>query len=390
MCIVCLFSAPSVTDAIPPTTVPPTTVINTVTTAPATTTVTTVAPITTIATVTTTTPSAVSTVTFTTARSGLFTSSTTWVGGIVPTGSCSITISANFVIIFTGATLDIDLQTLIIEGTFIIQSTGGVGFTFTSAVNIIIRDGATLTDQSDNNQIYCLAGSMFTFSAGASFTGNNTKVSVYKSIPAPGSLGAYFTLGSNVSGPFTLGILLDGSIETFTRVTFIARQNGSFTFSSTWLGGVVPTAAACASDGCGLLIAPGVSLSTESLNGELNINFSVVTVRAGATFRLGAVGLTTGFRFRFRVLFVCYGILQDATESAGGIFLTSGSNFNLFGGGSFSSSVSTFLFIYNVETGVTIGTGLTLSASLTGPYFVSVSVTGETSVSTSSKESFSS
>jgi hypothetical protein len=304
----------------------------------------------------------------------------------VPTGSCSINISANFVIIFIGATLDIDLQTLIIEGTFIIQSTGGVGFTFTSAVNIIIRAGATLDDETDNHQIYCLAGSVFTFYAGASFTGNSTKVSIYKSIPASGSLGANFTLGSNVSGPFTLGILLDGSIETLTRVTFIARQNGSFVVSSTWLGGVVPTATACASDGCGLLIAPGVSLSTESLNGELNINFTVVMVRAGATFKLGAVGLTTGFRFRFRVLFVCYGILQDATESAGGIFLTSGSNFNLFGGGSFSSRVSTFLFVYNVETGVTIGTGLALNMSISGPYFVSVSNTGEITVNTSSKD----
>jgi hypothetical protein len=304
----------------------------------------------------------------------------------VPSGRCSITIAASVVVTFTGATLEIDLQTLTIDGTFTIVSTGKVGFTFTSAVNVIVRKGASLKDLTDNNQINCLAGSAFTFNAGGSFTGSSTKVFVYKSAPASGSLGASFTFGSSLSGPFTFGILLDGSIQTFGRVTFIARQTGSFSVDSTWLGGVAPTSDTCSSEDCGLFVAPGASLSTETLGGSLSIKFSVITITLSATLQLGAAGLSAGFRFRSRVLIMCSGTLQDVTGGAGGIFLTSGSNLNLLAGAKFISEVATFLRIFNLDTDAIIGSGLALSTSVSGPYFASVSSTGEISISTSSKE----
>ena len=299
----------------------------------------------------------------------------------MPSGRCSIIISAGFIITFTGATLDIDLQTLTIDGTFILISTGSVGFAFTSAVNIIIRKGAFLRDQTDNNQIYCLAGTVFTFYTGATFIGSSTRVSIYRFIPVLGSLGASFTFGSSLSGPFTFGVLLDGTIQTFTRVTFITRQSGSFSLDSTWLGGLGPTADICASDECGLYIASGTSLSTETLGGVLIINFSVISVSACATFQLGVPGLLTGFRFRFQVLFLCYGTLQDVTGTAGGIFLTVSSNFNFFADASFFESGNDMVVSSTIRaTGATIGTGLRLNRTFNGPYFVSVSITGATLV----------
>ena len=238
--------------------------------------------------------------------------------------------------------------------------------------------------ETDNNQIYCLAGTVFTFYTGATFIGSSTRVSIYRFLfPFRAASGLASLFGSSLSGPFTFGVLLDGTIQTFARVTFITRQSGSFSLDNTWLGGLVPTADICSSDECGLYIASGTSLSTETLGGVLIINFSVISVSAGATFQLGLAGLLTGFRFRFQVLFLCYGTLQDVTGTAGGIFLTVGSNFNFFVGASFSSLVTTSLFIYNSTTGATIGTGLRLNRTFSGPYFVSVSNTGTTSISTS-------
>ena len=340
---------------------------------------------------TTTTTTAITTTTtakptvFQAVQSGSFSDSATWLGGIVPSGRCSITISASVVVTFTGATLDIDLQTLSIDGTFTIVSTGNVGFTFTSAVKVVVSKGASLKDQTDNHQIYCLAGSAFTFKAGGSFTGSSTKVSVYKSVPASGSLGASFSFGSSLSGPFTFGVLLDGSIKTFGRVAFIADQTGSFSDDSTWLGGAAPTSDVCSSEDCELFTAPGVSLSTEKLGGSLSIKFSVITISASATLKLGALGLSAGFRFRSRVLISCFGTLQDVTGSAGGIFLTAGSNLNIESGGKFTNDVPTFLYVFNPDTDATIGSGLALSVSVSGPYFASVSLAGDISISTSSK-----
>jgi len=80
--------------------------------------------------------------------------------------------------------------------------------------------------------------------------------------------------------------------------------SGSFTDRATWLGGIVPTADLCSEvGGCGLYIAPQCVLSTESLNGELNIYFFQITVAFGATFQLGSSSVATNFQFFYSFSF---------------------------------------------------------------------------------------
>jgi hypothetical protein len=304
----------------------------------------------------------------------------------VPFGTCSIVIPANIIITFTGETFAINIQTLTIAGTFSIVSSASSGFTFNSVINIIVQNGATFRDQTSGHQFYFRTGSLCTFYPGASFIGTNTQVFTYTSLPATGSLGASYTFGSSISGPFTFGILLDGSIQTFAKVTFIAAVSGSFTATTTWLGGLVPTADLCVlAGGCGLSISSGCTLSTASLNDELNINFNLITIAAGGICQLGTAGVNTGFRFRFLLALNCYGQLIDVSGGNGGIYFPFGSGFNLYIGGSFTAQVSTFLYAYNTVTGQTSGTPVSLSISLNTSFFVTISLSGAISVSTNGK-----
>ncbi|CAF3938350.1 unnamed protein product, partial [Rotaria sp. Silwood1] len=65
-----------------------------------------------------------------------------------------------------------------------------------------------------------------------------------------GVAGASFTLTS-ATGPFTCGMLPDGSIETYDSVTAIAINSGDCTAAGTFLGGFAPSADIC-SGGCGV------------------------------------------------------------------------------------------------------------------------------------------
>ena len=320
-------------------------------------------------------------------ESGAFSATASWKGGVVPRGDCSVVIPTGITITFTGTLLNVNIRTLTISGTFTVVTTETIGFGFAFAVNLLVRSGGTLRDQTNNNRIYTRADSVITFLSGASFTGNNTQVFIFTGTAPGEGVGASVTFGSSISGPYTFGALVDGSVQTFRSVMCLARRSGSFTTGSTWLGGVAPTTDFCGSaGGCDLYVPTGFTLSTESLNGVLNIRFNVLIITSGATLQLGAAGLTAGFRFSFTVTLNNYGILQDVTGSSGGIFLVTGSNFNFFAGGSFSSAVATALRIYDSTTGATTGTSLTLSASFSGPLFVSVSSTGQISTSTTSKE----
>ena len=87
-----------------------------------------------------------------------------------------------------------------------------------------------------------------------------------------------------------------------------------------------------------------------------------------------------------RVTLNGYGTIEDVTGGTGGIFIPLKSNFNFFAGGRFSSTVATFLRVFDTTTGSTIGAGFRLSASLTGPLFVGVSSSGDITTSTTSKK----
>jgi len=272
---------------------------------------------------------------------------------------------------------------LTIAGSFVIVSTVSVGFTFQFSINIIVQAGGTLQDQTNTHQFYFLAGSLCTFYSGASFIGSGTEFFQYTSLPANGTLGASYTIGSSISSAFTFGILLDGTIQTFSQVTFIVEITGDFTETNTWLGRIVPTDSVCSSvGGCGLYISSGSVLSTISLNGQLDINFNFITVVTGARFELGSVGVSGSFRFRHSCRFDIHGTVKYVPANSIGIYLTIGSSFNFYAGATFTTSFTITINIYNPATNNTIGSGISISTSFTGPYFASISETGVVVTST--------
>lgn len=91
---------------------------------------------------------------------------------------------------------------------------------------------------------------------------------------------------------------------------------------------------------CGLYIPSGCVLSTTNLNGQLNINFNLITIASGASFHLGALGLSGGFRFGFPFGFNVYGMLRYMPADNIGFFLPGGSEFNFYSGATFFSVLS--------------------------------------------------
>ena len=227
---------------------------------------------------------------------------------------------------------------------------------------------------------------MLTFLPGASFTGRSTQLVTFTGATGGEGVGASLSLGSSVSGPFTAGISVDGTARRFNSVMCLARRSGGFKTPSTWLGGAAPTKEFCGdAGGCDLFLAGGFTLSTESLSGELDIQFNVINIAAGGTFQLGTASSSAGFRFKFKATLNVYGVLADVTGGTGGILVPFGSNFNLFASAQFTSSVPTQLRVVDPTTGSPVGDSLSLSASVSIPLFVAVSTTGAVATSTASK-----
>ena len=244
-------------------------------------------------------------------QSGSFIDSTTWSGGIIPFGNCSITIPANIIVTFTGTVVNVNIRVFTIAGTFTVVSTGSVGFAFAFSINIMIRSGGTFQDQTNNNQLCFQSDSVLTILPGASFVGASTRVFTCSSSPPTVGVGASVTVGSSISGPYTLGILLDGTIQNFASIMCLARRTGSFTQGSSWLGLTAPTVDFCASvGGCDLYIPSGVTLDIESLNGVLNIQFNVITVTTGESFSWAQPVLRVDFR-SFISLFLLFMVNWD-------------------------------------------------------------------------------
>ncbi|CAF4302230.1 unnamed protein product, partial [Adineta steineri] len=189
-----------------------------------------------------------------------------------------------------------------------------------------------------------------------------------------GVAGASFTLTS-ATGPFTCGMLPDGSIETYDSVTAIAINSGDFTAAGTFLGGFAPSADIC-SGGCGIEVISGVTLSTAGLNGALNFDITSITVATGATFQLGTPGASTGFKFSSAVTLSISGHMSFV-GSGGYIRLPPGSDFNITAGGAFSSAMSVSIEIFDLLTGLAIGPLQTLGTLISGGTFtLSVSASG--------------
>lgn len=336
--------------------------------------------------ITTTTDTNVPELVYVAVQSGAFEEATTWDLGQSPIGDCSIVIPAGITVTINSEILNVNVRTFTLNGTFIIATTSTTGFAFGFAINIVIFASGSFRDQSTVNRIYVRPDTVFTFFLGASFTGVNTRVSVYTGISIAEGVGASFSFGSSIRGAFTFGVLVDGTIQTFRSVMCLTRRSGQFTDGPTWLGGIAPTIDFCASaGGCDLFIPSGFSLSTETLNGVLLIRFNVFIISVGSTFQLGTEQSTSGFRFSFRLILEIYGTLEDVTGGTGGILLPIGSNFNFYDGARFVSIVATFLRIYNPATGEFVGEPFVLSVTFIGPFFIIISITGEITTSTTSK-----
>ncbi|CAF3562352.1 unnamed protein product, partial [Rotaria socialis] len=233
-------------------------------------------------------------ITFLANGSGDLTDATVWSGGVAPSGTFSISIPAGITITISGATLSLKMGRCDVSGTLALGS-GSDTFTFTSPPTIIVRRGGILLDQTTKKVIRFPFNSIIAILSGGGFGAIGTVLQIFQG----GVVRASFTVTS-ASGPFTCGMLADGSIQTYNSVTAIAVMSGDFTAAGTFLGGFAPSADIC-SGGCGIQVIGGVTLSTAGLHGVLNFEITSITVAIGATFQLGTPGATTGFKFQFSI-----------------------------------------------------------------------------------------
>ena len=255
-------------------------------------------------------------VTYIASQSGDFLTTTTWLGGIIPTfdvcflvGNCGMYIASGCALSTASLNNQLTINFNVItvaSGATIQLGTSGIsgGFTFNFAVAITIQSGGSCQDQTSSHQIYFPINSVSTFYSGAIFVGVNTVIQTYTSLPATGSLGVSYTIGSSISGALTIGVISTTSIVTFPKVTFIATVSGSIISGSTYLGGTAPTADLCASivGRCGLYVAPACSLNTIGISNQLNININVITVSNGGTFVIGTTDVSGGFTFNLELV----------------------------------------------------------------------------------------
>jgi hypothetical protein len=324
--------------------------------------------------------------TFIAIQSGDFYDPATWLDGVVPFARCSIVISAGITVTIARAALTFPLKKFDIYGVLRCGD-GHTSFQFNYATHIFVHSGGVVEDLTSTKHFLLPGNSHITSYSSGSFGSVGTVIQTYFSA----SLGNSITINSP-SGSFTCGILLSGSVLSFPRITFIAIESGGFLSGDTYLGEIAPSIDIC-SDGCGVYIAPGVTLSTADLDSKLDIDIVQIDVALGATVELGTSGSNKGFRFKFPIEFNVFGALSFIC-SGGGIYIPGGhgtrSGINFFYGSSFTSIVETFIQIFDILTGDNIGAPLILPTVLTGPYFVIITIDGTIIINVISMKEFSS
>ena len=322
--------------------------------------------------------------TFVAIRSGDFNDPSIWLGGIVPFAGVSVVISAGITVSFARAALTFPLARIDVFGN-IGFGAGSSSFQFNFPIIIAVRAGGGIQDSTSGKLFLFSAGSLLNIFTGGSFASVGT---VVQTSGSSGS-GSSFQVTS-ASGPFTYGILPDGSVVGFPRITFIAIQSGGFTSGGTYLGGGAPSDDDCSS-GCGIDVLSGVTLSTDDLNGALTLNIVQIDIVIGAQLELGTHGSNAGFRFSVPITLNVFGSIGFVC-SGGGLIIPVGnglgSAINIFNGGIFTSTVVTFLQVTNVVTGVFIGSPFVLALIINGPFFITISADGTISVSTIGTKEF--
>ncbi len=277
--------------------------------------------------------------------------------------------------------MEIRLATAIIYGRFIL-GTGSSTFKFNFPINLNVQSGGIIQDDTTNKMLIVPALSIITVYPGGGFGASGTVIQAYSSAGAGNSV----TIPS-ASGPFTIGILSTTNILLFNTVTFIAIQSGTFTSTSTYLGGMAPSVSGCAASGCDVYIVSGVTLSTADLNGVMNIRINTITVTVGATLQLGTPGSSSGFKFMYPIQISSFGAVVFV-GSGSGIFLVSSSTFDLLAGSSFTTVTVTFLQVFNPITGVLIGAPYSIDSSVTIPLYFIIAADGTYTVSHTGKKEF--
>ena len=322
---------------------------------------------------------------FVAVASGEFSQSSVWAENIVPYGRCVIIISPGIQVTLTRSNIDLNIVQMDVNGSLILGTPTSPTVTFRSPANIAVYPGGSLTVNPGSNRIVSPAGTLLNVFPNATLVGDNIDLSVPSTSRSLSSARAQLPNGPNRRGPLTCGILPGNSIEVHLRITFMVVVSGQISAGSTMLGGRPPTPGLCAlAGGCGLSVSLSVTVSTSALNGVLQTQFTSFSVSVTSTFQIGTPGSSSGFRFSFAMTFDVYGTMQDVSGTTGGIYVTVRTSINFFAGARFTAEIDTFLYVYDPETGATISS-LRLSASFTGPFFITVSATGVISTSTVGK-----
>lgn len=227
-----------------------------------------------------------------------------------------------------------------------------------------------MQDLTAEKRILVAAGSLVTILPGGRVSSSTT---VLQTFSAAG-LGASVVLPS--SGPFTGGVLANGVILSYNKVTFIAIASGGFTSGATFLGGEPPSADICTSAvACGVSVTAGVTLSTADLNGQLDLNIDLISVAVGAVLELGTPGSAAGFKFKNKIKLDVLGKLA-AVFSGGGLRLPFGSILGIRAGATFTSVTISFIQSFNPLTDADVGARVILPLFFSGPLFYQISATG--------------
>ena len=328
----------------------------------------------------------VSSLTFVAIKNGDLKDPATWLGGIVPFAGCSLVISSGIEVTIPRGELPFPVSKCDVYGKLRCGG-GNPSFKFAFPINLAVYSGGSFDDLTSSKRILCPGGSLFTTKPGGSFCSAGT---IIQSFSSSGTLNS--TTITSPSGPLTCGILPGGGVVSFPRITFIAISGGSLLSGGCFLGGVPPSPDAC-TDGCGVYIQPGITITTADLDGEININIVQFDVPVGAVFNLGTPGSSKGFKFKFPAVLNVRGSLGFVC-SGGGIILPSGggikSEIKFFAGGGFAGAVATFIQIVDVVTGINVGSPFDLSITFSGPYFLIIAIDGSITVSVTGMKEFSS
>ncbi|CAF1108208.1 unnamed protein product [Adineta steineri] len=307
--------------------------------------------------------------TFTCIKSGLFTDASIWDHGIVPYGACNVVIPASFHVVLATPGLGIRMISLVVYGTLSLGS-GSSTFKFNFGINLVCRDGGKIEDLTTNKQFLLPFGSVVTIYPNGGFVAAGTTLQSYTST---GSLAKSVTI-SSTTGPFTCGILPDGTTLSYNQVMFFLIKSGDIGSGSCYLGGSAPTGPACPSPGCGIYVAPSCTLTTASLSGQLTINIGTIIVNKGSTCDLGTGGSSSQFK--------CINPISISVQSGGTLQVSATSKtlllplssvVTMYSGASFATTG----IIFQSYTSTGLGQSVTASTT-TGPFTCGILPDGTT------------